>query len=145
MMDDIFPYPFVSVVVPTYNRVGFLDKCLSPLLAQSYPLDRYEIILVDDGSTDGTAEKAQALTLDWNGTFRVINKQNGGPASARNAGFRTSNAEIIAFIDSDCVAGPNWLEELIRALVRSNAVGIGGPVTGVDLDNWVSRYVEVTG
>lgn len=137
--------PFVSVVIPVYNRPQLLQSCLTPLLRQSYPLERYEIIVVDDGSTDDTGQRAEALLQSWEGTARVISKPNGGPASARNAGLHLSTAEVIVFIDSDCIANQTWLTELITALQLSKADGIGAPVVGMNTDGWVSRYVEFTG
>lgn len=142
--------PYVSVVIPIYNRADFVALCLPPLLKQTYPLDRYEIILVDDGSTDDTVMRASDLTRDWAGNFRLIQKPNGGPASARNAGLWVGvQAEIIAFIDSDCVVGERWLEDLVEDLgnakQQSGAVGIGGPIVSAGSESWVSRYIEFTG
>ncbi|MHB8628329.1 MAG: glycosyltransferase family 2 protein [Aggregatilineales bacterium] len=136
--------PSVSIVMPTYNRAHFLDRCLPPLLAQSYPLNRYDLILVDDGSTDDTVSRANELARGWQGKFNVVQKPNGGAASARNAGWRASNADVIAFIDSDCVAGPDWLKTLLTALRDANADGVGGPIVGGDIDNHVARYLEAS-
>jgi glycosyltransferase involved in cell wall biosynthesis len=127
--------------MPTYNRANFLSLCLPPLFHQTYPCERYEIILVDDGSTDGTVERARTLADQWNGTFRIVEKSNGGAASARNLGYRLSNADIIAFIDSDCEADRDWLYELVRVLIGSNAVGVGGPIIDVNSHTWIGRYV----
>ncbi len=108
--------PFVSVVVPAYNSAAFLPRCLGSLFAQSYPMERYEIILVDDGSTDETGECARQLGERWAGALRVISKANGGPASARNAGIRAATGDLVAFTDSDCIADPDWVERLVAAL-----------------------------
>jgi glycosyltransferase involved in cell wall biosynthesis len=133
--------PFVSVVIPAYNRASFVRECLAPLLAQTYPRDRYEIILVDDGSTDGLADTAREFVGAWPGQFSVLQKPNGGPASARNAGIRASRADIVAFTDSDCVAAPDWLEHLVRALMASDAAGVGGPILNVAPPGWVAQYL----
>ena len=82
--------PTVSVVIPIYNRASFLEKCLRPLFEQSYPRDRYEIILIDDGSTDNTIQQARQLADQWPGMFRLIQQPNSGQAIARNNGWRTS-------------------------------------------------------
>lgn len=134
--------PSVSVVVPIYNRADFVPLCLPPLLQQTYPLDRYEIILVDDGSTDDTVARAENLTLSWNGSFRIIQKSNGGPASARNAGYQAAQGELIAFLDSDCVASSNWIEVLVKAFTTSQTAGVGAPVVAGDATNWVARYLD---
>jgi glycosyltransferase involved in cell wall biosynthesis len=137
--------PFVSIVMPTYNRAAFLERCLPPLFQQSYPADRYEVILVDDGSTDDTADRADRIAQPWADRFRRIRQTNGGPASARNTGFRASSAVVIAFIDSDCIASVSWLSEMVGALMANRAAGVGGIVRGVASDGWVSRYIDVTG
>lgn len=136
--------PFVSIVVPTYNRVRFLPACLVSLCSQTYPSDRYEIILVDDGSTDGTAEAARAILHQWGGTFQVIQKPNGGPASARNTGIWAAAGEFIAFIDADCVAERDWLAQLASALCQSNAAGVGGPLVNVSPKAWVPYYLSAS-
>jgi len=134
--------PTVSIVIPTYNRASFLEKCLLPLLQQSYPLERYEVIMIDDGSTDDTVSRAQTLVRGWPGVFRLLQQANAGPASARNTGLAASTADIIAFVDSDCAVQHDWLNELVTAIGASNADGIGGPIIGGDIDNWVARYLE---
>jgi glycosyltransferase involved in cell wall biosynthesis len=128
--------------MPTYNRVHFLERCLLPLFAQDYPQDRYEIILVDDGSTDDTVACARKLAQPWGGAFRIVSQPNGGPASARNAGFKASQAEIIAFIDSDCVAPPDWIRTLVESMTGTQAAGVGAPVVAADVTNWVARYMD---
>lgn len=138
-------YPIVSVIIPAYNRREFLAQCLPPLFAQTYPLERYEIILVDDGSSDGTAEQAKAIAKNWNGHFRVIQQQNSGPASARNAGFQVSAADIVAFIDSDCVADPDWVQALVEALSTGDASGAGSPIVTGTPERWISCYFQSTG
>ncbi|MCC6975786.1 MAG: glycosyltransferase [Anaerolineae bacterium] len=135
--------PYVSVVIPIYNRADFVALCLPPLLKQTYPLDRYEIILVDDGSTDDTVMRARDLTRDWAGEFRLIQKPNGGPASARNAGYQAAQGELIAFLDSDCVAPPNWIEALVKPFTESQTAGVGAPVVAGDATSWVARYLDV--
>ncbi len=136
--------PMVSIVVPVYNRAELIQPCLSSLMAQTYPKDRYEIILVDDGSTDNTVASARELLRDWPGTFQIVQKPNGGPASARNAGFRASQADVIAFIDSDCVAEIHWIEKLIDTLASKDAAGVGGPLINVVQPGWVANYLNET-
>lgn len=134
--------PFVSVVMPTYNRSSFLDQTLPPLFAQTYPTDGYEIILVDDGSTDDTVSRAGGLAKAWPGEFRIVQQQNKGPGSARNTGLLESRGEFTAFIDSDCVADTDWLKSMVEEFERTGAAGIGGTIINVaDPDTWVSRYL----
>lgn len=134
----------VSIVVPVYNRAELIQPCLTSLMAQTYPRDRFEIILVDDGSTDTTVACAQELLRGWQGTFQIVQKPNGGPASARNAGFRASQSDVIAFIDSDCIAEIDWVEKLIDTLAPQDAAGVGGPLMNVVPPGWVAGYLNET-
>jgi glycosyltransferase involved in cell wall biosynthesis len=98
--------PFFSVVVPTYNRANFLEKTLRSLLNQSF--QNFEIIVVDDGSTDNTESHIQKID---DTRVRYYKKQNGGVSSARNYGLQFAKGDFINFFDSDDIAYPNHLEE----------------------------------
>lgn len=131
----------VSVVIPAYNCAAHVERLLASLCAQTYPRARYEIILVDDGSSDDTAALAERALAQWDGAGRVLRKPNGGPASARNAGLRASSTDVIAFIDSDCAADPDWLASVVGALA-SGAAGAGGPLRNVAPPGWVTGYLD---
>ena len=124
-MQDTIPY--ISIVIPVYNRAELLRRCLTSLLMQTYPPNRFEIIIVDDGSTEDVAGAARAAIGAWAGGFSVLRKANGGPASARNAGIRAAKGEIIAFTDSDCEADPNWLSALVEVIQNESASGSRRP------------------
>jgi glycosyltransferase involved in cell wall biosynthesis len=111
--------PKVSVVVAGYNGARTLEACLASLLALNYP--DYEIILVDDGSTDTTPEIAGRFP-----TVRYLAQTNQGLSAARNAGIAAATGEIIAFTDSDCRADPDWLYYLVQDLLNGDWVGLGG-------------------
>lgn len=90
--------PFISVVIPTYNRKEIVERCLKHLLNQTYPSDRYEIIIIDDGSTDGTRELV--IRIAATAPTRILYsffQTNKGPAMARNTGIKKSSGEIILF------------------------------------------------
>ncbi len=98
-----------SVVIPAYNAEKLLPECLRSLADQTVPRDQYEVIVVDDGSTDGTA----AVAASFPGV-RVVSQKNQGPAAARNLGAREARAEIILFTDSDCVPERDWVERMLE-------------------------------
>lgn len=110
--------PIVSVVVPVYNVEAYLDRCVESLVAQT--LRNIEIILVDDGSTDGSP----ALCDEWaqkDDRIRVIHKENGGLSDARNAGVRAARADWIGFVDSDDWVEPEMYEILCRRIVEDGS------------------------
>jgi glycosyltransferase involved in cell wall biosynthesis len=105
--------PFLSVVVPTYNRLARLRHVITALEQQAYPADAYEVIVISDGSTDGTDAYLEtyrsAMRLRW------LPQVNKGPAAARNAGVQKAIGEYIVFIDDDVVPEPQLLEEHARS------------------------------
>src|SRR3989338_7815520 len=106
--------PFVSVVVPVYNDNVRLKKALEALERQSYPADRYEVLVVDNASEDDVRSIMSAYPR-----VKYLFEGKRGPASARNRGVREAKGEIIAFTDSDCIPRPDWIERGVAA-VRSN-------------------------
>jgi GT2 family glycosyltransferase len=134
--------PFVSIVVPVYNRAEVLRRCLTSLTLQSYPSEYFEIIVVDDGSTEDIAAVAYEAVKDWSGELRLVHKPNGGPASARNMGIAESSGDILAFTDSDCVADSGWLAGLVEAMEGQDATGVGGPIANVMPPGWIARYLD---
>ncbi len=111
----------VSVVIPTFNRGGTLRQTLTGLIVQDYP--DYEIIIVDDGSTDGTDD----MVMREFPSVRYLRQPNRGPAAARNVGIRMSSGVIVAFTDDDCLPPSDWLTRLVDGYTRyPEVVGVGG-------------------
>ena len=106
-------YPHLSVVVPTYNRVERLGRVIAALEQQAYPSDAYEVIVVSDGSTDGTDAYLDAFRSPMQ--LRWFPQANRGPAAARNAGVQKALGEFIVFIDDDLVPEPQLLGEHARS------------------------------
>jgi glycosyltransferase involved in cell wall biosynthesis len=120
--------PFVSVVVPVRNGEGSIGDCLCSLLAGDYPEDRREILVIDNGSSDRTAEVVRAHPVTY------VFEPERGVSRARNRGIEESSGEIVALLDGDCVAVPAWLREIV-APFEDPAVGC---VAG-DLENLPPR------
>jgi cellulose synthase/poly-beta-1,6-N-acetylglucosamine synthase-like glycosyltransferase len=122
--DQILPdfTPKVSIIVPVYNGARVIADCLTSLEKLDYPRDCYEVIVVENCSTDNTIEIVEQ--------FQVILTQctDSGPATARNLGIRTSQAEIIAFTDADCVVHKDWLKELVKPFQDPRVGGVAGMI-----------------
>ncbi|MHC5211131.1 MAG: glycosyltransferase [Planctomycetota bacterium] len=112
-------WPRVSVVVCTYNGANTLQECLDSLKRLDYP--DYEVLVVDDGSTDATPRIARASG------FRVIHEGRQGLSGARNSGMRAATGEIVAYIDDDAWADPHWLSYLATTFRNTSHVALGGP------------------
>lgn len=110
-IDQVTPdCPLVSVVIPAYNRVETIRMSVDSVLQQTYrPI---EVIVVDDGSTDGTSE----VLCDYGEKILVVRRMNGGPSAARNSGVAVSTGEIVAFLDSDDTWEPAKLERQVRLM-----------------------------
>lgn len=112
--------PMISVIIPVYNVEPYLCKCLDSVLSQSF--SDYEVVLVDDGSTDGSAEICKAYQLR-DSRIRYSYKENGGLSSARNQGLEISQGSYVTFIDSDDYIEPEYLCTLYR-LIKDNDADI---------------------
>lgn len=108
----------VSIIIPVYNVKLYLRKCIESVLAQTY--ENFEIILIDDGSTDGSSEICDEYAKN-NNRIRVKHQQNNGISSARNLGIKESKGEFIQFIDSDDYVSPIMLENMVKAIKSYNA------------------------
>ena len=114
--------PFVSVVIPVLNGERTLGDCLVSVLRNDYPADRREILVVDNGSTDRTAE------IVSNFPVRYLQDPRRGAARARNRGIDASRGEIVAFTDADCLASTGWLRELVNGFAEEEVGGVAGEV-----------------
>jgi GT2 family glycosyltransferase len=112
--------PRVSVVVCTYNGGRTLEQCLRSLQALDYP--DYEVIVVDDGSTDDSQ-----VILSRFPDVRAIHQPNRGLGVARNVGLQAATGSLVAYTDADCFADPHWLAHLVNQFQRTDAVAVGGP------------------
>ncbi len=108
----------VSVIIPVYNVRPFLEEALDSVLNQSYA--NLEILVIDDGSTDGSGETCDAYAKR-DGRVRVIHQENRGLSAARNAGLDAMTGDVVAFLDSDDAFDPDFVEEMLSAMIRESA------------------------
>ncbi len=109
--------PRVSVVLPVYNGMETLPRAMDGLRALDYPRDQWELVIVDNNSTDGSWEWLQEMVEQESGNWvRLVRETTQGPSAARNRGAREARAsEILAFMDSDCTPQPDWLKNMLAA------------------------------
>lgn len=119
--------PFVSVVVPHLNQLEAADRCLHSLYAQSYPRDRFEIIVVDNGSSCDLTPLAAAHP-----DVTFLKELTPGPGPARNKGVQASRGDIVAFTDADCRVDPEWLVEAVALLMSGDSSGVVGGDVRID-------------
>jgi len=118
--------PHVAVIIPTFGRPEALCGCLDALVAQAYPHQRFEVIVVDDGGTEALdgriAGYGEQLSL------RLLRQRNQGAAAARNAGAAEAKAPFYAFTDDDCRPAPDWLDKLAARIEANPCALFGGRV-----------------
>lgn len=113
-------YPSINVIIGVYNGGEMIGKCLESLLEQDYPSHLYDIIVVENGSTDNTLDVVRRYPV------QLYQNPVRGLAAARNYGLERSDAEIIATTDADCIAHPAWLHELVKPYADPEIGGVGG-------------------
>ncbi|MFA5146254.1 MAG: PqqD family peptide modification chaperone [Candidatus Omnitrophota bacterium] len=119
----------ISVIVPVRNRERYIGPCLESILDQAIGEDRFEVIVVDNGSTDKTAQVIRSYPVKY------LYLERPSISASRNLGIRNSSGEYVAFIDSDSVADENWLRELLGGFDHPRVGGCGGKISVLDKDN----------
>jgi len=122
--------PFVTIAVPTYNRADRLERCLPTILNLDYPPDRYEVVVVDDGSTDGTRAVVETLqSRTARPVLRYLHQRHGGLNAARNLALAHSAGDPVCFIDDDEEVPVPWLAAMVDGfLAHPHAECAGGPM-----------------
>lgn len=129
----------VSVIIPAYNAAQTIRGCLEAVQMQTYPRESYEILVVDDGSTDETPRLAETFLY-----IRVLHSVHRGPAAARNLGARTATGDFILFTDADCEPASNWIEAMLAPLTNSGEDIIGAKgVYRTRQRQLVARFVQL--
>jgi glycosyltransferase involved in cell wall biosynthesis len=117
------PLPFVSVIVPTFNLPVSTDQCLQALQNQSYPKEKYEVIVVDNASTDETPGIIEKYAVKM-----LVQTELKSPYPSRNMGIKEAKGEIIALIDAKCIPDHDWIEGGINTLKENKADLAGGAI-----------------
>jgi len=129
----------ISVVIPTHDRPAALDACLAALGAQTLRPEQFEVVVVDDG---GSFEVGDVVDRHQSSLrISLSRRAHAGPASARNAGAKLAQGEVLAFTDDDCVPDPDWLATIATAVKRSPGCMVGGRTENALSDN---RYSEAS-
>jgi GT2 family glycosyltransferase len=131
MTDTVSKGPRISVVVPHFNDLTNLDKCLSALKRQTTPADQFEIVVADNNSSCGREQVERSIA----GRALLVTVTERGAGPARNGGANVAHGEILAFTDSDCVPAQDWLAEGIAALANHDIVGGSVTVSVGDEEN----------
>jgi len=131
----------ISVIIPTYNRKDMLEGCLKSIFSQDYNTKDYEVIVVDDASSDGTSSIVKIMAKKHKNLRLIRNRQNMGPAYSRNRGIKKSRGNIIAFTDDDCSVDNDWLRSIkITHKNFPQEYGIGGKIIGSEIKSPISRF-----
>jgi len=138
-------WPGVSIVIPSYNRARQLERCLRSLFALDYPC--LEIIVVDDASTDesGGMLRCMAREAVTRGLEMPVvrHEKRQGVGISRNTGTQIAQHDLVAYIDSDCVASPGWLKELVPAFQDMRIAAVGGMIRAYERKTLLGRYEDV--
>ena len=127
---------YVSIVISTYNSADEIKKCIKGLEGQSFPRERYEIIVIDDGSTDNTGVIAKDHDILY------YFQENKGPASARNKGVELAKGDIVLFTDADCIPDKNWIEEMVSPFKNPEIAGVKGAYKNKQKSLW-ARFAQI--
>jgi GT2 family glycosyltransferase len=133
--------PFISVIIPTYERPDDLSRCLRALAAQDYPRDRFEVLVVDDGSAASINESIDSLRHRLNMT--LLRQPHSGPATARNHGAAHAKGSYLAFTDDDCIPAPDWLRRLSTSFALFPESVLGGRTINALVHNLYSTASQL--
>ena len=128
-------FPFVSIIIPVFNSEKIIRRCLESLLRQTYPTEKYEIIIVDNGSYDNSVKIIKEFPIKL-----FFEKRAHNSYMARNCGLRHAKGEIIAFIDADCIARKDWLQNLIEPFKDVNVGVVAGEVLNYKPMNLIQGF-----
>ncbi len=130
--------PHASVIIPVFNAEKTIENCLASILNQTVTRT-FEVIAVNDGSTDSTLKLLERLKHP---KLRIVNQSNAGPAKARNAGATIALGDILLFTDSDCIADPNWLNQMVEPFADPEVAGVQGAYRSKQKE-WIAQFIQI--
>ena len=126
----------ISIIIPAYNSEKTIGKTIESLLKQNYSKKNYEIIIVDDDSSDNTQDTILKFKQ-----VRLIKQNHKGPATARNLGARNAKGDILLFTDADCILDKNWIKEMVKPFTNPEIIGVSGTYKTLNNDNFMARFI----
>jgi glycosyltransferase involved in cell wall biosynthesis len=120
-------YRYYSIIIPSFNRRDEIVELLTSMQSLDFPRDKFEVIIVDDGSMDDTVQYLEQYKIQTPFNFRYFVQENRGPGAARNTGMDNASGDFFLFIDSDCQVPSHWLREIDLQVDRQQADACGGP------------------
>jgi cellulose synthase/poly-beta-1,6-N-acetylglucosamine synthase-like glycosyltransferase len=126
----------ISVIIPAYNAEKTISSTLEALLNQNYSKNKYEIIVVDDGSADNTKIIVKKFKK-----VKLIQQKHKGPAAARNLGVKHAKGDIVLFTDADCIPDKNWIRYMIEPFKNPEIVGVSGTYKTLNKESLIARFV----
>lgn len=114
--------PLVSIIILTYNSLKFIEKCLESVLNTNY--EKFEIVIVDNGSTDGTVELIQKRFGEEEKIKLIVNRENVGFAEGNNVGAKFAKGKYIVFLNADTIVDPNWINEVVKVMENNPDIGV---------------------
>lgn len=129
----------VSVIIPTLNEEKYIGECLQAITSVASPLASYEVIVVDNGSTDNTTNIVQQFPVT------LLKKPDGFVGAVRNHGVQHSTGDVLCFLDSDCVVREDWLKNGLSLLDERQADAVGGSYITRKHPNWIEKYWVLNG
>jgi glycosyltransferase involved in cell wall biosynthesis len=127
----------ISIIIPALNEARMISKCLASLADLDFPRNHFEVILVDNGSTDDTIKIAESFADRIN--LRIFQKKGVRISGLRNLGAREAQGEIVTFLDADCLAPQNWLNQILELALTNNAGVLGAHYLLPEDSTWVGR------
>ena len=130
-------FPYVSIIISVYNAMSTLSLCLEAIGNLDYPKDRFEVIVVDNGSTDGSDEVAMRF-----GAKVIYETTIKSSYAARNKGIKEAKGELLAFTDSDCIVTPGWLKHLVKEWDDKSIGCFAGEIEAYQPSTLIEKYSD---